>query len=206
MKIPQIEALIAALALFAGLIAAQAGGLATNTVPPAKSPDESEYHLHSGDIIEVRIYGEDDLTSKVALSERGGIVLPLLATVEVGGKTIAQARDCIRDAYKKDFLVNPVVTVTIVEYGSSKISIMGQVRSPGIYKFPANERLNLLQAIALAGGYTRIGEPSKVTLKRIVNGRVSIIHLNAGAMAEKENSAIVEVQPDDVITVGETIF
>jgi polysaccharide export outer membrane protein len=180
--------------------------LATNTASPANSPDESEYHLHSGDIIEVRIYGEDDLTSKVALSERGGIVLPLLATVDVGGKTISQARDCIRDAYKKDFLVNPVVTVTIVEYGSSKISLMGQVRSPGIYKFPANERLNLLQAIALAGGYTRIGEPSKVTIKRIVNGQVSIIHLNAGAMAEKENSAIVEVQPDDVITVGETIF
>jgi protein involved in polysaccharide export with SLBB domain len=206
MKIPQIKALIAVLALFAALLAAQAGGLVTNTASPANSPDESEYHLHSGDIIEVRIYGEDYLTSKVALSERGGIVLPLLATVDVGGKTIAQARDCIRDAYKKDFLVNPVVTVTIVEYGSSKISLMGQVRSPGIYKFPANERLNLLQAIALAGGYTRIGEPSKVTLKRIVNGRVSIIHLNAGAMAEKENSAIVEVQPDDVITVGETIF
>ena len=106
----------------------------------------------------------------------------------------------------KDFLINPVVTVAIVEYGNSKLSVLGQVRSPGVYQFPSNERLNLLQAIALAGGYTRIGQPSKITVKRLVDGAVSIIRLDAKAMAEKEKTTIFEISPNDVITVGETVF
>ena len=202
---PALKSLVVLSALLAGLGRAPAEP-ATNAVAAGPSAAETEYRLHPGDTIEVRIYGEDDLTSKVRLSENGGVVLPLLVAIEVGGKTIGQARDCIRDAYRKDFLVNPVVTVFIVEYGNSKISVLGQVRNPGIYQFPANERLNLLQAIALAGGYTRIGEPSKVTIKRTINGRLSIVRLNAGAMAEKEKNEIVEVRPDDVITIGETIF
>lgn len=187
---------------------ARAGQAAVTNAPSAGwvKPNDAEYQLHPGDTIEVRIHGEDDLTSKVRLSEQGGIILPLLPTIDVGGKTIAQTRDIVRDAYKKDFLINPVVSVTIVEYGDSKISVLGQVRNPGIYKFPSNERLNLLQAVALAGGYTRIGEPSRVTIKRMTNGNTRIIRLDAGAMAAKEKTEIFEVNPNDVITVGETIF
>ena len=191
------------------LLAGQLGSFAAeaaNAPAATEGTKEAEYRLHPKDLIEVHIYGEDDLTSRAKLSERGTVVLPLIEAVHLEGKTIAQARDSIVEAYKKDYLVNPVVTVTIVEYGSSKITVLGQVRAPGIYSYPSNEELNLVQAIALAGGYTRIGEPGKVTIKRVINGEVSIIHLNAGAMAEKEKTAIYQVYPDDVITIGETIF
>jgi protein involved in polysaccharide export with SLBB domain len=203
-----------ALVLASAIVSAGADSSATNgvtapteiSVPGTNVPASIAYHLHPNDMIEVHIYGEDELTSKVKLSESGTIVLPLLPALELAGQTVAQARDRVRDAYMKDFLINPVVTVAIVEYGNSKLSVLGQVRSPGVYQFPSNERLNLLQAIALAGGYTRIGQPSKITVKRLVNGAVSIIRLDAKAMAEKEKTTIFEISPSDVITVGETVF
>jgi polysaccharide export outer membrane protein len=174
--------------------------------PVATNAAVTEYRLHPRDMIEVRIYGEDDLASKTKLNENGGVTLPLLPELKIGGCTVEEANERIRAAYQKDYLVNPVVTVFILEYGTSKVSVLGQVRSPGVYEFPANERLNLLQAIALAGGYTRIGEPSRITIKRITDGASVIIRLDAEAMAEKDKTAIVEVKPNDVINVGETIF
>ena len=149
---------------------------AAPTVTNAISP-QTEYRLHPDDVIEVRIYGEDDLTTKAKLNENGEVVLPLLPPLKVGGKTVQQANESIRDAYKQDYLINPVAGVSILEHGNSKVSVMGQVRNPGIYQFPSNEKLNLLQAIALAGGYTRIGEPSRVTIKRTADGRTSVIRI-----------------------------
>jgi polysaccharide export outer membrane protein len=173
----------------------------TTTTVPA-----TEYRLHPDDVIEVRIYGEDDLTSKARLNENGKVILPLLDALDLRGATIQQANERIRDAYKKDYLINPITTVSILEYGNSKVSVMGQVRNPGVYQFPNNGKLNLLQAIALAGGYTRIGEPSRVTIKRTLDGQTTVVRLDAKAMATKEKSAIIEVCPDDVVNVGETIF
>jgi polysaccharide export outer membrane protein len=210
----QIKLLGGALFLAATLVTAGAEPLAANGVaapaetsaPTTNAPAESEYHLHPGDTIEVHIYGEEDLTSKVKLSESGSVILPLLPSLDLADQTIGQARDRIRSAYMKDYLINPVTTVAIIEYGNSKVSVLGQVRNPGVYRFPSNEQLNLLQAIALAGGYTRIGQPSRITIKRVVAGRVSVIRLDARAMAEKERTAIFEVSPNDIISIGETTF
>jgi len=210
----QIILLGVALCLASALASTSAESAETNqfgtptgiSIPATNVSNGSEYHLHPGDMIEVHIYGEDDLTSKVKLSERGSVILPLLPSIDLADQTIAQARDRIRDAYKQDYLINPVVTLSIIEYGLTKVSVLGQVRNPGIYRFPSNERLNLLQAIALAGGYTRIGQPSKITIKRETDGKVSIIRLDARAMAEKEKTTIFEVSPNDIISIGETIF
>jgi protein involved in polysaccharide export with SLBB domain len=198
---------VAGLICLGGLLTAHAAPLATNAPVAADPPANVEYRLHPDDLIEVHIYGEDELTSKTRVNENGCVTLPLLDALKIGGLTVAEANARIRDAYQKDYLVNPVVTVFISEYGNSKVSVLGQVRTPGVYQFPANERLNLLQAIALAGGYTRIGEPSRITIKRTgTDGQSTIIRLDAEAMAKKENTAIFEVKPNDVINVGETIF
>jgi polysaccharide export outer membrane protein len=196
-----LEKLMTGAGVLCGAWPALAGPLTTNG--NSSLPD---YRRHPDDIIEVRIYGEDDLASKAKLNENGEVVLPLLPPLKVGGMTVQQANETVRAAYQRDFLINPVASLAIVEYGNSKVSVMGQVRNPGVYQFPANERLNLLQAIALAGGYTPIGQPSRVTIKRTIDGKTSVIHIDAKAMAVKEQTAIVEVFPNDVISVGETIF
>lgn len=187
---------------------------ATNAVPSASTSTTAtnaaaapaDYRLRAGDVIEVRVYEEDDLNCKPKLDTNGDVALPLIGPVPVGDLTTIEAKAAIRDAYRREYLKDPVVTVSVVEYSRSKVSVLGQVRSPGIYLFPANERLNVLQAIAMAGGYTRIGQPRRVTVKRTVGTAETILRLDAEAMAEREGTRIFEVLPGDVITVGETIF
>lgn len=198
------------LAASLGLTMSNFGQTVTNRAPDGLEQPvviaANEYRLHPGDTIDVRVHGEDELNCKPKLEEGGVVNLPLLGPVKVGGLTTTQAKQALAQAYDKDYLVNPVVTVTIVEYGKSKISVLGQVRNPGVYLFPSNESLNVLQAIAMAGGYTRIGQPKKIIIKRLENGAEKIIPMNAQAMAEKEDAKIFQVLPGDNITVGETVF
>jgi protein involved in polysaccharide export with SLBB domain len=71
---------------------------------------------------------------------------------------------------------------------------------------PEREKVTLLDAIAMAGGYTRIADPSKVTLKRKEGGKETIIRLNAKTMAKDVRNASFEILPGDVITIGESLF
>jgi polysaccharide export outer membrane protein len=165
-----------------------------------------DYHLRTGDLIETKVYGEDDLSARVRLNENGAVDLPLLPGVSLNGLTQTQACERIRQLYLKDFLVDPLVSLTILEYGKSKVTVLGQVRTPGVYLFPANERLNLLQAIALAGGYTRAGQPGKILIKRAQNGKENVIKVDGRAMAKEESYKMFEIQPDDVITIAESFW
>jgi polysaccharide export outer membrane protein len=165
-----------------------------------------DYQLRCGDLIEVKVYGEDDLATRVRVNEIGAVDLPLLPGVALTGHTQTQACERIRQLYMKDFLVDPLISLTILEYGKSKVTVLGQVRTPGVYLFPANEHLNLLQAIALAGGYTRIGEPGKIVIKRVQNGKENVIKVDGRAMAKEEGYKMFEIQPDDMISIAESLW
>ena len=97
------------------------------------------------------------------------------------------------------------MTLTVFEYGKRRFTVLGEVQKSGTFDMPEREKVTLLDAIAMAGGYTRIADPSKVTLKRKENGKETIVRLNAKKMA-KDNRETFEIQPGDVITVGESLF
>jgi polysaccharide export outer membrane protein len=162
--------------------------------------------LKPNDILLVKVYQEDDLETKTAIDRDGLITLPLLGTVQVRNKTPEQATALIRELYAKDYLVNPRVSLTILEHAKLRFTVMGQVQRPGPYEFPADEPLNLLQGIAMAGGYTRMGAPSKVSLQRMQNGQPAIYPLNADQMSKDKKAKPFGFMPDDFITVGERIF
>ena len=184
------------------LALASQGGIATS----ALLHTNQDYQLRCGDLIEVKVYGEDDLATRVRVNEIGIVDLPLLPGVALTGHTQTEACERIRQLYMKDFLVDPLISLTILEYGKSKVTVLGQVRTPGVYLFPANEHLNLLQAIALAGGYTRIGEPGKIVIKRVQNGKENVIKVNGRAMAKEEGYKMFEIQPDDMISIAESLW
>src|ERR1035441_6511950 len=81
-----------------------------------------DYQLRCGDLIEVKVYGEDDLATRVRLNEIGTVDLPLLPGVALTGHTQTQACERIRQLYMKDFLVDPMISLTILEYGKSKVT------------------------------------------------------------------------------------
>jgi polysaccharide export outer membrane protein len=196
-------AALAAVAMCCGVIApttTSAGG----SGPSAPTPKTNV--LKPNDVILVKVYQEDDLETKAAIDRDGWITLPLLGAVQVGKKTPEQAAAVIRDLYGKDYLVNPRVSLMILEHAKLRFTVMGQVQRPGTYEFPADEPLNLLQGIAMAGGYTRMGAPSRVTLQRLQNGQPVIYPLNATQMSKDKNAAPFEIMPDDIITVGERVF
>ncbi len=136
----------------------------------------------------------------------GTITFPLVGAVKVGGKSPQEAAELIRDRLARGYLINPQVTVNVLEYTKYRLTVLGQVQKPGSYDFPDRERLTLLEAIGLAGGYTRGANPSKVVIKRLVNGQEKVFQVDAKTMASQGSAKGFEVQPGDVITVAESIF
>ena len=163
--------------------------------------------LEPGDAIELRIYQEDDLNlPRVVIGRDGIIAHPLLGPLEVGGKTVERAREMIRDILAKAYLVDPRVTLTIVEYARRSFTILGHVVRPGSYDVPRNESIDLPRAIAIAGGYTRLGSPSRITVQRVVNGEKQVLKPDADAMVKDKNAKPFPILPGDIIEVGEKIF
>jgi len=161
------------------------------------------YILRPNDVVLVKVYQEDDLTSQARVAQDGSITLPLLGAVRIGSNTVEHAIRLITQKLGQDYLVNPQVSLTIVEYGKRRFTVLGQVARPGTYEITSDEPLNLLQAIATAGGYTRIGNPRKIIVQRLVGDEKKIFKLNAESMAEDKNSKPFIVLPDDTISVGE---
>lgn len=161
--------------------------------------------LNPNDVILVKVYQEPDMETRASIDRDGLITLPLLGTLQVTGKTPEQAANLIQDLYGRDYLVNPRVSLTLLEHARLRFTVMGQVQRPGSYEFPSDEPLNLLQAIAMAGGYTRMSAPSRITLQRIQNGQPALHALNGEQMKSAKTQPF-QVLPDDIITVGERIF
>jgi protein involved in polysaccharide export with SLBB domain len=176
--------------------------VSTNTAASA----QQEYLLAASDVVQVKVYQEDDLDAKVRVSKDGSVTLPLIGTTSIGGKTREQAAAVIMQKLGEKYLVHPQVTVDVVEYSKRRFTMLGQVQRPGTYEFPGDESVNLLQAISMAGGYTRLGAGNKVTVQRGEGSAKKIFKLDADSMAKDKDVRIFGVQPDDTITIGEKIF
>jgi polysaccharide export outer membrane protein len=154
--------------------------------------------LASGDVLQLVVYQEEDLNLPHAVITRDGTIShPLLGALPVAGKSLEQAQAFIHDLLEKDYLVNPRVSLTIAEYAKYRLTLIKEVVRPSTYEVPRNKTMTLMEAIALAGGPSRQGNMSKVTIQRIVRGEKKELKLDAES---KEGQAFV-VEPDDVIEV-----
>jgi len=96
--------------------------------------------------------------------------------------------------------------IVLVQYRNSSFSILGQVEKPGIYEIPEGAHVNIIEAILLAGGYTRTAAQNSVTVKRMVNGKLAIFKVKAGAMAQDPDLVPFEVLPGDIVKVNESWY
>ena len=198
--------------MLALLLAAGAWGQTPEAAVPAPvTPADSgmvvitspQYVLRQGDVVQVKVYQEDDLTSISRIGKDGAIAMPLLGSVVVVSNTLEKATVIIHDLLAKDYLVNPQVTLNVNEFAKRRFTVLGQVQHPGTYDMPADDSVTLLQAIATAGGYTRIGNARRITIQRSVGKENQLLKLDAEAMAKDKNNQPCEILPDDVIVVGE---
>jgi polysaccharide export outer membrane protein len=175
--------------------------------PQAESSSTLDnYILSPNDIVLVKVFEDPDLDSQHRISQDGTINFPLIGVVQISGRTVTQAANTIRDRLLRGYLRNPQVRVNVIQYASRRITVLGQVQRPGSYVLPNEERVDLLQAIAMAGGFTRLADEGRVLVRRNVNGVDTILKINAHAETKNSSSQLFEVEPDDRITVRERIF
>ena len=172
----------------------------------ADAPSESGTVLHNNDLIRITVFQEDDLLTEARISKSGYIIFPLLGSVQLAGKTVDQAAAEIRERLDKDYVIHPQVTLTVLEYAAQWVTVLGEVQKPGTVEIPAEGNLDLLGAIALAGGYTKIAAPNRITVRRQVKGEDEVIKVNGKDLAKDTNTKIFYVQPGDTIMVGQSVF
>ncbi len=166
-----------------------------------KSATSSNYLLQNNDLIRITVFQEDDLTTETRISKTGTIMFPLLGSLELSGKTVAQAQEEIRAKLDKDYIVHPDVTVSVLEYSELRISVLGEVQKPGNVDIPPEGGLDLLGAIAACGGYTPDADPTHVNIRRTVDGKDTVLTVDATELARNPNAQPFLVQNGDSITV-----
>jgi polysaccharide export outer membrane protein len=178
-------------------------GISQNTSTNLTTP---VYKLAPNDLVEVKVYLEPDLDAKGVVDEFGCINLPLLGSVKIAGKTPTEAANYIKSLYEKDYLTQANVNLTVVEFAKRQFTVLGQVQKPGVFEYPVLRPVTILEAIGLAGGFTRVANQSNVTVQRYENGIVRIFKVDVKQMLNNPKVQPFLILPDDVITVGESAF
>ena len=168
----------------------------------------ADYVLQPLDVIKLEVFQEPDMERQVRLSQECVVTLPLIQAVSLKGKTLQQAQEIIRALYDRDYLVNPQINLTLVESAKRDVKVLGQVDKAGAVEIPTDKPLKLLDAIALAGGFTRLADRRHVTLTRAnADGTSATTEINADAILQsKEGSDAWVLHEGDVIFVPERIL
>lgn len=167
-----------------------------------------DYILKNGDKINVVIYPTDEYVrgGQMQISSHGTITLSLLGQVEIAGLKVVEAQEKIADLLNEDYLVDPGVVIEISQFKQQTFVILGQVKSPGTFQFPAGEdRLSFLQAISIAGGFSEIANIKKIKIIRESEGKKRVIRINAEKIISGKDSD-VSLEPNDIIHVSESLF
>ena len=159
-----------------------------------------EYIISPSNVLEIKVYQEPDLSTTLTVSQDGTINFPLLGTIKAAGLSIRELENVIREKLAEDYLIDPHVVIIIRQYTKKKVSILGEVRSPGSYEI--KDKLTMTQAIALAGGFTDKADSSDVKIIRETQEEKESIEVNVSQIMEREERDI-EVRDGDTIMVGE---
>jgi protein involved in polysaccharide export with SLBB domain len=165
----------------------------TASVPQtaAQSVDDS-YHLGSGDRIHIGVFGQSDLNGDYVVDGGGSVQLPLIGSVRAAGLTVAEFQKQLISKYSDGYLVNPNVEVDVVNY--RPFYIIGEIKAPGQY--PYVNGMSILNAVALAGGFTDRADKSEVYIRR--NGSAKEI--------EFPGDETTKVNPGDIVRISERFF
>jgi polysaccharide biosynthesis/export protein VpsN len=174
---------------------AKAPGTAVEAEPQSAAARAliSTYQLRSGDVISIRVFGEEDFSrDKIRLNDAGSVSFPFLGEIPVLGRTIGEIQEMLTTRLKGKYLVNPRVTAWIEEY--RPFFVNGMVEKPGGYPFQPG--LNIRKAVSLAGGFKERASLNKIFVTR------------EGDSAQKAQKVDVntEIGPGDTITVEESFF
>jgi polysaccharide export outer membrane protein len=156
-----------------------------------------QYVIGPEDVLYIHVWKEEALTRTVPVRMDGKISLPLIQEVKAAGLTPLQLKEVLMRKFK-EFIENPIVSVTVTEVNSYKVFVMGQVKTPGVHRL--RSETTLTQIIVMAGGFTEWANQRKIVIVRKEDGREKRIKVNYKKIMDSGNP-----NSDVILKAGDTI-
>lgn len=200
MRRPLVSIAAAALLLAAGPALAAPK---TSLPPPDSSallaPAAANYRIGAQDVLDVNVFGIEDLKREVQVDSGGKVILPLIGEIQAGGRTPGEFSEDVEKALKAKYMKDPQVIVSVKNAQSQRVTIDGAVNKPGVY--PLSGPTTLLQAISLGGGPDqKLANVKKVAVFRQVGGRrhAATFNLNEIRSGKAEDP---QIYGNDIVVV-----
>ncbi len=158
--------------------------------------------LSAGDEIEILVFGEAELSGKQKIRPTGAVRLPLIGNVVAAGLTPDELALRIQTSYNERYLKNAEVTINVLSSTANNVYVLGSVQRPGPY--PMNGKMTLIDALARAGGTTKLGDEGRVQLTRKYNTSEQMLVVVDAADVRRGSAVDVELVPGDVVFVPES--
>jgi polysaccharide export outer membrane protein len=168
----------------------------------------NDYKIQPEDVLEIKVYEHDDLTTQTRVTSNGDISFPLLGKVNVLGVTVSDLKDSLTLALEKDYLVSAQVNVFIKEYHAKQVVVLGAVKTPGKYSMFPEKPTSVLEAIAMAGGFSDVASINGTRVVRTQeNGKEKTIPVRVTDITQKGKKELdIALQPGDIVFVPESFF
>ena len=137
---------------------------------PVKTPTAiPSYKIGPGDVLIVSVWKEEGLQQEVLIRPDGGMSFPLAGDIKAGGKTVSQLQKVLTSKIKR-YIPDPVITVSVMKVLNNKVFVVGKVARPG--EFVATHYVDVMQALAMAGGLNAYASSNNIKILRRINGKI----------------------------------
>lgn len=172
--------------------------LAQEEAPPAAGAPGGDYAINPGDVLAISVWKEEDLQRQAIVRPDGHFSFPLAGDIRAEGTTVSQVESEITSRLSR-FIPDPVVNVAVLEAQGSKVYVIGQVNRPG--EFPVNRYVDVVQALAMAGGTTPFAQLNDIKILRREGGTQQAIPFSYGDVAAGRR-----LQQNIVLEPGDTVL
>jgi len=155
-----------------------------------------EYRLQKNDSISMTMFQEEGMSRSALIGKSGSISFTLIGSVDVVDLTVPQLEQKLTELYKKDYFVDPKISVIITGYATKNVTVSGAVVNPGGVPYPDEGTISLAQAVAASGGITSMGDTNRITIVRKKGGS-SVTTMNKAGTLEllPGDTALVHMLP-----------
>lgn len=165
----------------------------------APLPPAGGYRIGPGDLLEITVWKNTDLSNRMPVRPDGGISLPLIGETTAAGMTVPQLTEELKARYAK-YIDDPVLSVSVQQVNSMRIYVIGQVKAPGMFMLTG--RIDVLKALAMAAGLTPFAEQDNIKIFRKHNGKTEIFPFDYEDVSRGRNlEQNIELDRGDVIVV-----
>ena len=176
-------------------------------IPSFAQESESEYLLQTEDLLKITVYEQPDLDTTARIASSGEISFPLIGNVMAAGLTVNELKLKIEELLRQDYLVNPQVQIFVEGINAKQISVLGAVKKPGKYDMYPQRDTTVLEAIAMAEGFSPTASinGTKIIRKekdKEVNIPIKVTDITKRGKKEKD----LPLKPGDIVFVPESFF